>query len=112
MKTSKLISTIALLVLMATIAVAKDMDKTTDNHQRIAERFVSILHEQWGVDTAKVSGKSYFKRDFGADSLDIVELVMALEENFDIEIPDEVWGRVTTVDSAVELIADQADRRY
>lgn len=111
MKPSKIILPIVLLALMSTISFAKDMDKTTDNHQRIAERFVSILHEQWGVDTAKVSGKSCFKREFGADSLDILELVMALEENFDIEIPDEEWG-VTTVDSAVELIADQTDRRY
>jgi acyl carrier protein len=97
---------------MTTISFGKDIDKTTENHQLIAKRFVHILNEQWGIDTEKISGESYFLRDFGADSTDISELFMALEEDFDIEFYDEEWERITTVNSAVELIFDKKDRRY
>jgi acyl carrier protein len=112
MKTAKVVFCIALLVFMSTICFAKDLDQSTKNHQRIAQRFIYILNAQWGIDTQKISGESRFKKDFGADSLDITELVMALEEDFDIEILDEEWERITTVNSAVELIADKEDRRY
>lgn len=86
-----------------------DIDNATENHQRVTKRFVEILNEQWGIDKEKVSGGSYFLKDFGADSLDIIELVMALEEDFDIEISDGEWARVTTVNSAVDLITKRID---
>ncbi|APG29092.1 acyl carrier protein [Syntrophotalea acetylenivorans] len=97
---------------MTTHSFAKDIDETTENHQRITKRFVQILNEQWGIDKEKVSGESYFLRDFGADSLDVIELVMALEEDFDIEIYDAEWEKITTVNSVIELIIDKEDRRY
>lgn len=109
---AKYLLSIVLLVLMAAASLAQDTDKTSESHQRIANRFVSILNEQWGIEKEKISGKTSFLRDFGADSMDIMELVMALEEDFDIEILDEEWERVTTVDSAVELILDKKERRY
>jgi acyl carrier protein len=112
MKTSKIIFFIALLALMTTLSFAKNLDKTTEDHQRIAKRFVEILNEQWGIDKEKISGESYFLRDFGADKLDIIELIMALEEDFDIVIPDDEWARVTTVNSAVELIIKRIDSRH
>lgn len=112
MKPHKIIIPIVLLALMITVTFANAVDKTTGEYQRVAERFVSILNEQWGVDQQRISGETYFLRDFGADSLDIMELVMALEEDFDIEILDEEWKGITTVNSAVEFIADKMDRRY
>ena len=112
MKARKIIFSIALLALMTTLSFAQDIDNPTENHQRIAKRFVHILNEQWGIDKEKVSGESYFLRDSGADSVDIMELVMALEEDFDIVIADAEWERITTVNSAVELIIDKKDRLY
>lgn len=112
MKTVKILFTISLIALMATIVLAKDADNMAENHQRITNKFITILNEQWGVDKDKVSGETYFLRDFGADSLDIIELVMALEDYFDITITDEEWDRITTVNSAVKLIIDKSDTSY
>ena len=63
-----------------------------------------IVSEQLGVDEAEVKPEASFANDLGADSLDTVELVMALEEEFDIEIPDEAAESISTVQSAVEFI--------
>jgi|LGOV01.1.fsa_nt_gb acyl carrier protein len=109
MKTSKILLSIALLVLMTTLSFAQDRNRPTEEQQRVAKRFVHLLHEQWGIDTEKISWQSYFLRDFGADSVDISELVMALEEDFDIEIYDAEWEEITTVKSAVDLIIDKSD---
>lgn len=107
MKAHRIVLSIVLLALMTTLSFAQDRNKPTEEQQRIAKRVVHILHEQWGIDTEKLSWQSHFLRDFGADSLDIVELVMALEEDFDIEIYDAEWEKVTTIYSAVELIIDK-----
>lgn len=112
MKTVKALFTIVLLALMTTLSFSKDSKKTDEDYSRIAKRFVHILHEQWGIEKEKVSGESHFLRDFGADALDIMELVMALEEDFDIEIDEAEWEKATTVNSAVELIIDKQGRRY
>ncbi len=63
-----------------------------------------IVAEQLGVEDAKVTPEANFANDLGADSLDTVELVMALEEEFDIEIPDESAENIATVQSAVDFI--------
>ncbi|MEZ4484515.1 MAG: acyl carrier protein [Syntrophotaleaceae bacterium] len=97
---------------MTTSALANAPENSLSKQQQVAEKFVVILNEQWGVDKEKVSGESFFLRDFGADSVDVTELVMALEESFDIEIYDQEWEKITTVTSAVELIVDKTDRRY
>lgn len=112
MKSRKILFAIILLVLMSTISFARDTDQATENHQRIAKRIAYLLQDQWGVDQAKISGKSLLKSDFGADYRDVMELIMALEEDFDIEITDEEWINITTVDSAAELIAYKMERRH
>lgn len=70
----------------------------------IEERVKSIIVEQLGVKEDEVRNESSFVEDLGADSLDTVELVMALEEEFDIEIPDEEAEKITTVQSAIDYI--------
>ena len=71
----------------------------------IFEKVRSIVAEQLSVDKAKVIPASNFQDDLGADSLDTVELVMALEEAFDIEIPDDTAETILTVGDAVNYIA-------
>ncbi|MBI5937185.1 MAG: acyl carrier protein [Betaproteobacteria bacterium] len=70
----------------------------------IEQRVKKIVAEQLGVDEAGVKLESSFVNDLGADSLDTVELVMALEEEFDCEIPDEEAEKITTVQQAVDYI--------
>lgn len=67
-------------------------------------RIKEIIVDQIGVDEDSVTAEAKFIDDLGADSLDIVELVMALEEDFDIEIPDEDAEKIVTVGDAVEYI--------
>jgi len=67
-----------------------------------------IVVEQLGVDEEEVSEQASFVDDLGADSLDIVELVMALEEEFDLEIPDEDAEKIVTVGDAVNYIKENA----
>lgn len=63
-----------------------------------------IIAEQLGLKKEEILNSSSFVEDLGADSLDTVELVMALEEEFDIEIPDEEAEKITTVQSAIDYI--------
>ena len=70
----------------------------------IAKRVKEIVAEQLGVEEALVVPEASFMDDLGADSLDTVELVMALEEEFDIEIPDEDAEKITTVKDALAYI--------
>lgn len=74
----------------------------------IAERVKSIIVEQLGVDEEEVTLEASFTDDLGADSLDIVELVMAFEEEFGIEIPDEEAERISNVRDAIEYIEQNA----
>lgn len=70
----------------------------------VAEKVKSIIVEQLGVDGDEVTASASFTDDLGADSLDIVELVMAFEEEFGIEIPDEDSEKISKVDDAVSYI--------
>ena len=70
----------------------------------VDERVKQIIVEQLGVDEAEVSANASFVDDLGADSLDTVELVMAFEEAFEIEIPDEDAEKIRTVKDAVDYI--------
>ena len=70
----------------------------------IEERVKQIIVEQLGVDESQVDPSASFVDDLGADSLDIVELVMAFEEAFELEIPDEDAEKITRVKEAVEYI--------
>lgn len=74
----------------------------------IEERVKKIVVEQLGVSEDQVTADASFVDDLGADSLDTVELVMALEEEFDAEIPDDEAERITTVKQAVEFIQANA----
>lgn len=70
----------------------------------IFEKVKKIVIEQLSVQADTITPQSNFANDLGADSLDTVELVMALEEEFDIEIPDEAAEKITTVQEAVDYI--------
>ena len=72
--------------------------------RQIEDRVKKIVIEQLGVKEEDVTSTASFVDDLGADSLDTVELVMALEEEFDTEIPDEDAEKITTVQQAVEYV--------
>ncbi|MBI3552795.1 MAG: acyl carrier protein [Elusimicrobia bacterium] len=76
----------------------------------VADRVKQIIVEQLGVDAAEVTPQAHFVNDLGADSLDTVELVMALEEEFDTEIPDEQAEKIQTVGQAIDYITAHAKK--
>jgi acyl carrier protein len=75
-----------------------------ENIEQIEQRVKKVVAEQLGVNEADIKNESSFVEDLGADSLDTVELVMALEEEFECEIPDEEAERITTVQQAIDYI--------
>lgn len=75
---------------------------------KIEERVKKIIAEQLGVDESKVVEEASIIGDLGADSLDTVELVMALEEHFNTEIPDEDAQKILTVKDAISYVAARA----
>jgi acyl carrier protein len=84
----------------------KDIKMT--NSDEITDRVKKIVVEHLGVDAAKVSKEAKFIDDLGADSLDTVELVMALEEEFGVEIPDDAAENITTVGDAISFLEKNA----
>ena len=74
---------------------------------QIFDKVKAIIVDQLGVEEEEVSMESSFIEDLGADSLDIVELIMALEEEFEIEVPDEDAEKLLTVTAAVEYIKER-----
>ena len=77
----------------------------------VAERVKKIVVEHLGVDADKVKAEASFIDDLGADSLDTVELVMAFEEEFGIEIPDEDAEKITRVKEAIEYIESHSKKK-
>ena len=75
----------------------------------VEEKVKEIIVDQFGVDEKQVNSEASFIDDLGADSLDTVELVMALEEEFGIEIPDEDAEKIATVQNAVDYIKGQTN---
>ena len=75
----------------------------------IEERVIKIVAEQLGKKEEEIQASASFVEDLGADSLDTVELVMALEEEFDTEIPDEEAEAITTVQLAIDYIEKNLD---
>ncbi|RUO60355.1 acyl carrier protein [Pseudidiomarina insulisalsae] len=75
----------------------------------IEERVKKIIVEQLGVKEEEVKPEASFENDLGADSLDTVELVMALEEEFETEIPDEEAEKIKTVQAAIDYVTNHAN---
>ena len=78
--------------------------------ENIEQRVRKIVAEQLGVNEADVKNESSFVNDLGADSLDTVELVMALEEEFETEIPDEEAEKITTVQQAIDYVGSNVKK--
>ncbi len=74
--------------------------------KNLFEDIQAVIAEQLNVDTAQVTPEAEFVKDLGADSLDVVELIMALEEKFGIEIPDEQAEKIVNVGDVVKYIED------
>ncbi len=70
----------------------------------VEDKMVDIIVEQLSVDKDKVVSGASFVDDLGADSLDLVELIMAMEEEFDVEIPDEEAEKIATVQDAIDFV--------
>lgn len=77
--------------------------------ENVAEKVIDIIIEQLGVKKEEVKVESHFVDDLGADSLDTVELVMAFEEEFGLEIPDEEAEKINTVQSAIDYLEKNSD---
>ncbi|TML72293.1 MAG: acyl carrier protein [Actinobacteria bacterium] len=75
------------------------------SREEIFERVKSVLSEQLGVDEGEITEDASFQDDLDADSLDLVELIMELEDNFGMKIPDEDAQKITTVGQAVDYVA-------
>ena len=71
----------------------------------VEDKMIDIIVEQLSVDREKVVSGASFVDDLGADSLDLVELIMAMEEEFDVEIPDEEAEKILTVQNAIDYVA-------
>lgn len=78
--------------------------------ENVQERVKNIIVERLGVEADQVKPEAQFVNDLGADSLDTVELIMALEEEFDIEIPDEKAEKIKTVGEAIDYIEQNANK--
>ena len=75
----------------------------------VADRVKKIVVEHLGVEESKVTDNASFIDDLGADSLDTVELVMAFEEEFSVEIPDDAAEKIQTVQDAITFLSEHAD---
>ncbi|NIJ20185.1 acyl carrier protein [Sphingomonas naasensis] len=79
------------------------------NQEEITQRVAALVVDHLGVDAGEVKPEASFIDDLGADSLDIVELVMAFEEEFGVEIPDDAAEKITTVGDAVAYISEHQE---
>ena len=75
----------------------------------VVAKVKEIIVQQLGVDAEKVTPEASFVDDLGADSLDVVELVMAFEEEFEVEIPDEAAEKIATVKDAIDVLSKSAE---
>lgn len=80
------------------------------SREQVEQKVKQIIVEQLGVDENQVDNTASFVDDLGADSLDIVELIMAFEEAFELDIPDEDAEKITTVKDAIDYIESKAKK--
>jgi acyl carrier protein len=93
-------------VITIEVITIEDYEKMSTVEQQVK----AIVAEQLGVKAEQVTNAASFVDDLGADSLDTVELVMALEEEFEIEIPDEDAEKITTVQQAIDYISERRNK--
>ena len=74
--------------------------------EEVFERVKEVLTEQLGIEESEITEEASFQEDLDADSLDLVELIMELEEQFGMEIPDEEAEKITTVEEAVDYVSE------
>jgi acyl carrier protein len=74
------------------------------------ERVASIVEEQLSIESSKITADSDFQKDLGADSLDVVELIMAFEEEFDISVNDDDAGNIQTVQQVIDYIDSEKEK--
>jgi acyl carrier protein len=96
---------------MQIIARINQFEGDSGGFMAVEQKVKQIIVEQLGVDEAQVDSTASFVDDLGADSLDIVELVMAFEEAFDLDIPDEDAEKITTVKDAVSYIEAKSAKK-
>jgi acyl carrier protein len=96
--------------LVKSIGLLKTFPQGGRSMENIEQRVKKIVAEQLGVNEAEIKNESSFVDDLGADSLDTVELVMALEEEFETEIPDEEAEKITTVQQAIDYISSHVKK--
>ena len=106
MKTIKLLLTLALFSCLAATAFGANNLESAKSRAYIKDRFAIVLNDQLGVELARLSGDTRFREELRADETDLAELLMAIEDYFDIEVPDAQWKGVTTIRSALDLIYD------
>lgn len=104
MKTMKLMLILLLFVSLSATAFGGNNNESTKSRAYIKDKFAYVLNDQLGVELARLSEDTRFREELSADNLDLVELLMALEEFFDIEVSDADWEGVTTIKSAIDLI--------
>ena len=92
-------------------AVSENNDKAAGDGKSVEERVIDVVCERLAVNRDQVKRETAFIEDIGADSLDIVELVMELEEEFDITIPDEQAEKIKTVGEAVDYITNELKKK-
>ncbi|WP_420831265.1 acyl carrier protein [Alkalimarinus sediminis] len=85
------------------------MNNGEDSMSDIQSRIIKVICDQLDVEEDKVTAEAHFIDDLGADSLDTVELVMAFEEEFDVEIPDDMAEQIKTVNDVIALVSDKVE---
>ena len=74
------------------------------DREQVADRLVNVLVSELGLDAAKIKDEAHFEEDLDVDSLGVVELLMALEDEFDVKIPDEEAESIMTVGQAIDMV--------
>jgi len=92
-----------LLTRIKAIVVTKE-----NKSMSIADKIIKVISEKLGIDRAEVAPEASLVDDLGADSLDLVELIMSMEEEFDIEIPDDDAEKIITVQHAIDYVKEHS----